>query len=444
MTRPEAVERGRHRGIGRLAVEVDPEDVLPGPLAARPRLELAHVEAVVRDDAQDGEQRARLVADRDDDRRPAVWRRVDQAGPPVSSGRARTRNRVRLSRQVADLVGEDLQAEQGGGPRRQDRGGPALAGVDDGLAGPGRVVRREELPRAGAQERLGLAERLDVRVDALDVVEPLSGERGEAERDRHDDLAADREVVLEQQVVVLADRAVDDVLDRDDAGGGGTRRDGLEDRPEAAQRGPRHVAERREDGVLGEGAGLAGVGDDIGHGGRKSSGAPGGAGARPSALDRDAQPYRLNQSVVSISPASSSSSARRSRASPARDRFRLRGAGAAGRRGLRRAAPVRLGEHRVERHDVRLDRGGDDVRSRSCLAHVLALPALPADRGRRDPDRDGALRVGPLAERSGCRRRAAAGARRGSRRAPCRRPGTARRSRRCPRPTHASGGRPRR
>ena len=82
------------------------------------------------------------------------------------------------------------------------------------LPGAGRVVGREELPRPRPQERLGLAERLDVRVDALDVVDPLTGQRREAEADRHDDLAADDQVVLEQQVVVLADGAVDDVLDR--------------------------------------------------------------------------------------------------------------------------------------------------------------------------------------------------------------------------------------
>ena len=44
-------------------------------------------------------------------------------------------------------------------------------------------------------------------------------------------------------------------------------RDRLEDGPEAAERGALDVAERREDGVLREGARLAGIGDDIGHGG---------------------------------------------------------------------------------------------------------------------------------------------------------------------------------
>ena len=100
-----------------------------------------------------------------------------------------------------------------------------------------------------------------MRVDPLDVVEALAGQGGQAQPDRHDDLAADLEVVLEQQVVVLADGAVDDVLDRDDAGRGVARGDGLEDLAEAAERDALDVAEGREDGVLGERAGLAGIGD---------------------------------------------------------------------------------------------------------------------------------------------------------------------------------------
>ena len=141
-----------------------------------------------------------------------------------------------MSGQVADLVGQHLEAEQRRGTRREDGGRPPFAGLRDGLAGTGRVVGREELPRPRPQERLGLAERLDVRVDALDVLEPLAGERGEAQPHGHDDLAGDRQVVLDEQVVVLADRAVDDVLDRHDAGGGITRRDRVEDRPEAPDR----------------------------------------------------------------------------------------------------------------------------------------------------------------------------------------------------------------
>ena len=189
--------------------------------------------------------------------------RPASAGRSAAPGGASTRNRVRLPGRSPDLVDQDLEAEQRRRPRREDGGRAALAAIGDGLAGPGRVVGREQLPRPGPQERLGLAERLDVRVDPLDVVEPLAGQRSEAQPDRDDDLAADHEVVLEQQVVVLADGAVDDVLDRDDAGARRHRR-----RPPRRRRGTPPsgtragvVPEVRQDGVLGEGAGLAGVGD---------------------------------------------------------------------------------------------------------------------------------------------------------------------------------------
>ena len=81
----------------------------------------------------------------------------------------------------------------------------------------------------------------------------------QAQPDRDDDLAADDQVVLHEEVVVLADRAVDDVLDGHDAGRCESRGDRIEDRPEGAQRDALDVAERLEHGVLGEGAGLAGI-----------------------------------------------------------------------------------------------------------------------------------------------------------------------------------------
>ena len=70
------------------------------------------------------------------------------------------------------------------------------------------------------------------------------------------------EVVLEQQVVVLADGAVDDVLDRHDASRiGRPGREGLEYGAEAADGSSVDVTECREHRVLGERAGLAGVDD---------------------------------------------------------------------------------------------------------------------------------------------------------------------------------------
>jgi hypothetical protein len=67
--------------------------------------------------------------------------------------------------------------------------------------------------------------------------------------------------VLEQQVVVLADGPADEVLDRHDAAIGLAALDGLEHLAEATDPAARHVAERREDRVLRERAGLAGKRD---------------------------------------------------------------------------------------------------------------------------------------------------------------------------------------
>ena len=78
----------------------------------------------------------------------------------------------------------------------------------------------------------------------------------------------------------------------------------------------------------------------------------------------------------------------------------LRAAGADGgcRRRVGRTGPVGLTEHRVQRPDVGLDAGGDDVRTAG-LARVFAGPAVPFSGRRRDPDRHRTDRVRPLAER---------------------------------------------
>src|SRR4029077_11531625 len=110
------------------------------------------------------------------------------------------------------------------------------------------------------------AEGLDVGVDPLDVVDPLPRQRGQTQTDRHDHLATDDEVELDEQVVVLADRAVDDVLDRYDAGRGLATGDDVEYLAEAAERGALDIPERREDGVLRERPRLTRVGDRHGVG----------------------------------------------------------------------------------------------------------------------------------------------------------------------------------
>ena len=100
----------------------------------------------------------------------------------------------------------------------------------DQLGAAGRVVRRvTRTPGSVPQEALALRQRLRVRVDALapgSIVVP--GQRQQVVRDGQLDLADDRQVVLEQQVVVAVDAAADRVLDRQDAVRGPARRHGGE------------------------------------------------------------------------------------------------------------------------------------------------------------------------------------------------------------------------
>jgi hypothetical protein len=57
-----------------------------------------------------------------------------------------------------------------------------------------------------------------------------------------------------------------------------------------------------------------------------------------------------------------------------------------------------LAEELVERDEIGLDRGGDDVRAAG-FALVLALATLTRDEWRRDPHVDDTDRIGALAER---------------------------------------------
>ena len=145
--------------------------------------------------------------------------RPPRRGSDGASGRARTRNRVRLPGRSPISSARISSPNRRGGPRREHGRRAALAAVDDRLAGAGRVVGRQQLPRAAAQEapRPGRAPGCASR-------RARSHRRrwpGSAARQRRTGTTTSPricEVVLEQQVVVLADGAVDDVLDRDDAG----------------------------------------------------------------------------------------------------------------------------------------------------------------------------------------------------------------------------------
>ena len=112
---------------------------------------------------------------------------------------------------VADLVGEDLEPEEGGDARRRIAAAPRSARRRS-LSGAGGVVGRQDLPWPAAEERVGLGERLGVAVDALD-----SSIRwpGSATRHRRTGTPTSPSIAsgveLEQQVVGLADRAGDEL-----------------------------------------------------------------------------------------------------------------------------------------------------------------------------------------------------------------------------------------
>jgi hypothetical protein len=145
-------------------------------------------------------------------------------------------------------------------PNRDGRGG-SIALLDDEFAGSGGVVCGQQIPASRTQEPLGLAEGLDVRVHVSDIVDGRARQRREAQIDRHDDLARDDELVLEEEVEHLAHRAVDEVLDRHDAQPGVAAGHRFEDLAEATDRHPRPIAQCCDDRILGEGARLARVGD---------------------------------------------------------------------------------------------------------------------------------------------------------------------------------------
>ena len=108
--------------------------------------------------------------------------------------------------------------------------------------GAGGVVERPRLEVVTREEPSALAERLRMRVGALQLAVVRARRHQQAVPDRHAHLCDDAEIGLDEQVVDLADRALDGVLDGHEThvhGSGGHR---VEDVAELAA-GHRH--ERR-------------------------------------------------------------------------------------------------------------------------------------------------------------------------------------------------------
>ena len=137
--------------------------------------------------------------------------------------------------EVLDAVGKRHEAEHFAGPRRCDCGGVCELIRSDELGAARRIVRGDDL-YAGQrpQEPLALRESLRVRVDAAQAGQRRAGHRKQLVHNRQFDFADNRELMLEQQVVVAMDAAADRIFDRKDAVAGGPRVDGAEDFFEAA------------------------------------------------------------------------------------------------------------------------------------------------------------------------------------------------------------------
>jgi len=141
-----------------------------------------------------------------------------------------------------------------------------LLPIADHAAGSGRVGGGQQRPITRQQERFSLSQRLDVGVDALDRLDALSRQCCQAEPHRHDDLADHHGLGLEQQVVDLAYTAADHVLDGQCTGRDLAAQHRLHDVREERDGRGHSVRVGGQDGVLGEGAGLAGKGHAEGFG----------------------------------------------------------------------------------------------------------------------------------------------------------------------------------
>ena len=156
---------------------------------------------------------------------------------------------------------EDRQPEPGSGAARKHCPGGSIALVDDEFAGSSGVVCGQQIPATGAQKPLRLAQRLDVRVHALDVFDVHSGQAEKRQAHRHADLARDGQLVLEQKVERLANGPEAGALDGHDASQGVAVANGLEDGPKRRHGSRQRLGEPRQHGILRERPRLARVGD---------------------------------------------------------------------------------------------------------------------------------------------------------------------------------------
>ena len=224
----EVRERARARHFIARRGEVHVEQVLPGAAGDRPRFELGEVDASQREDAQRLEQRSRLVRQREHD--------AGFVGDCVADWM------LPHHQESCDVVVEILyrrrerrEAEDLARARRRDRRRVHQPSVGDHLGAAGGVVGGDDLDAGECpQESLALRKPLWMRVDALQAGQRRPRQCEQVMDDRQLDFRDNRQVVLEEQIVVAVDAPANRVLDRQHAIGGGAGLDAVKDLFETA------------------------------------------------------------------------------------------------------------------------------------------------------------------------------------------------------------------
>src|SRR5690606_3148433 len=143
-------------------------EVAPRLVAARARLELRHVYAVLREDLQACHEVAGPVVRGEDQARLVLPARLGR--PLLVAEDEETRE---VEAQVLDALGHDLEAVRLGGAAAGDRGAARLPGgaLQEQLRRAGRVVVGHRLEAVPPDEALALLQRLRVAVSAPPLLE---------------------------------------------------------------------------------------------------------------------------------------------------------------------------------------------------------------------------------------------------------------------------------
>ncbi len=307
-----------------MPLHVQEEAVLPELVLGGARLDLGQVQVALGEDLQQLQQRSRLVRVDEHHHGGLVPPRGSRdLGPHQHEARA-------VARGVGDVAGDHLEAVAFGGQWVHD-GEVAGSAFGDQLRRTGGGGHRHAVSarQGGRQPAAGRRQRDRVRGDLDDAIQTGPGDAGRDQGDRQLQLTVDQQRGLEgHRVQRGGDRALEGVLDRDDATAGPPLLHGAQHLGDVAARQQVGVVGGTGDqagGGLRERPGGAEVGDQIGSvgggvtGNRRLRPRGGGGGVAHDALRRrrrDRGGTVAVRSVMAASMASNSSALRECSLSP--------------------------------------------------------------------------------------------------------------------------------